>query len=387
MSIWYIIKLVFLLIYFTLSAIITFIIHKEEKTFSKPLYVSKKPETENELEEKVNIHDEFDVFTKRDKPTNIILLFLGVLLFMWIRFILYIICGSLISFTINRNSKKKNNNLSKEDIDYNINKTKFFTNIFLKLSCIFIDKQRLTDDVVLPVYKKYFGPNYQIDYDSKFGCYISNHTCLYDLLCSMAFYGTGFVAKEAIKKVPVFGPMATALQSIFVNRNNDKSKSNVLEQITKRENDYFKGEPVMPFMIFPEGTTTSGRHILKFKRGAFWPLLPVKATIILPNLSKNNHLGVGSSDVGINFLKSLTKLYNTAQYFELPIMKPNDYMYQNYSSYGKDKWEIYAEVVREIMCTLGHFQKSSMSLTDSYRYCSCIEQKCLLDRKGYKVPT
>ena len=44
-----------------------------------------------------------------------------------------------------------------------------------------MDFKRLPDEKVLPVYKKYFGPDYKIDYDGKFSCYISNHTCFYDM--------------------------------------------------------------------------------------------------------------------------------------------------------------------------------------------------------------
>ena len=104
--------------------------------------------------------------------------------------------------------------------------------------------------------------------------------------------------------------MLLALQSIFVDRSNTNSKSNITDEIIQRQKDFFEGKPVMPFMIFPEGTTNSGRYLLPFKRGAFNSLLPVKATIIKPNLYENYHLAVGSSDVGCNYLMSLSKLYN-----------------------------------------------------------------------------
>ena len=40
----------------------------------------------------------------------------------------------------------------------------------------------------------------------------------------MAIYGCGFISKEDVKTTPVFGPIAIGLNSIFVNRNNIKSK-------------------------------------------------------------------------------------------------------------------------------------------------------------------
>ena len=82
----------------------------------------------------------------------------------------------------------------------------------------------------------------------------------------MAIYGCGFISKEAVKRTPIFGKIAQGLQSIFVDRNNPNSRKEVLEKIIEKQKDFMKGEPVMPFMIFPEGTTTSGIHLLKFYR-------------------------------------------------------------------------------------------------------------------------
>ena len=153
----------------------------------------------------------------------------------------------------------------------------------------------------------------------------------------------------------------------------------------ERQKDYIEGEPVMPFMIYPEGTTTSGRHIIKFKKGAFGSLLPVKATILFPNLSDEYHLSCGSSDVAMNFFRSLSKLYVKCEYIELPIITPNEYMYTNYAHFGKEKWEIYAEVSRRIMLEIGNFKDTNVGIRDSFRYFSCIEKKVLLDRKTYKI--
>ena len=138
-------------------------------------------------------------------------------------------------------------------------------------------------------------------------------------------------------------------------------------------------------MIFPEGTTTSGRHILKFKKGTFVSLLPVKATIIHPNLLQDYHLGVGSSDASCNYLISLSRFSNQVEYIELPVITPNDYMFEKFAHLGNEKWEIYAEVTREIMCELGGFQKNDFGVRDSYRYCSCIKKKTFLERATYKI--
>ena len=395
MFIWTLIKYIFIFPYLIICALFTFYVYREEKPFYTPIYVPKnKGETEttkvNDNKEKINIHDEFPCFCKRDKPQNIIKLYLGIVFLGLVRVILNL----FLAWRINRNissylkskgiddkNKKKNN----EDINYILTQTKKITSLYLTLAGLVIDYKRLPDEKVLPVYRKYLGSDYKIDYDSKFCCYISNHTCAYDMIISMALYGTGFVAKIGVTNFPIIGTLLHNLQSIFVDRSNKNAKDNILDIIRDRQKDFIEGKPVMPFMIFPEGTTSSGRHLLPFKRGAFNSLLPVKPTIIHPNLYENFQLGVGSSDVGCNYLISLSKLFNKVEYFELPIITPNEYLYENFKNLGKDKWEIYANVSREIMCELGGFQKSEFGLRDSFRYCSCIEKKQILDRKSYKI--
>ena len=174
------------------------------------------------------------------------------------------------------------------------------------------------------------------------------------------------------------------LQSVFVDRNNPNSRKKTLDDIMKKQKDYMEGKPVMPFMIFPEATTTSGRHLLSFKRGAFFSLLPVKPNFILPNLNNDFHLGCGSTKVGINYGRSLTELFVQTQFYELPIMTPNEYMYENFKSYGKEKYEIYKEVAREIMCTLGGFKKSDKEFGDSARYAYCIKNRVFVEKEKFK---
>ena len=380
-------KMIFLSIYVGLSALITFFIYKEETPFYTPMYVTKKPKKEGELEEKVNIHDEFVEFAKTDKPINVIKLFIGVLTLFWIRFIINVILTVALTIKINnriKEKKAKKEELGQEDIDYIINSTKYLTKWFLRVAGIIVDNKRLPDEKVLPVFQKYFGPEYKIDYNGKFGCLISNHTCIYDMAVSMSNFGNGFVAKEAVKDIPFFGKLMTGLQTILVDRNNTASKNNTLDKLSERQHAYYEGKPVMPFLIFPEGTTTSGRHLITFKKGAFDSLLPLKATIMNPNV-KDCQLGCGSSDVMTNFLRDLSTLYSNIEYIELPIMTPNEYMFNNFKHLGKEKWEIYAEVAREIMCTLGRLKKSNYGAKDSFRYSSCLKEKTYLDRDTYKI--
>ena len=384
---WYLFKLGFLIIYTTICAGIAYYIYKGEKKYYEPIYVLKKTGEGKDDEKMVYLHDEFDELARRDDPVSYPKLLFGVLTTFIFKLIVAMSFAISLSIKLYRRLKRKqekNEEYTKEEIQDNIQSTKTHTSLFLRFSGIFYFKRRLPDEEILPVYQKYFGPDYKIDYDGKFCCYICNHTSFNDILLGMAIYGCGFISKEAIIRTPIFGKIAQGLQSIFVDRNNPNSRKEVLDKIIKKQKDFIEGKPVMPFMIFPEGTTTSGRHLLKFKRGAFYSLLPVKPNIVHPNLNPHFHLGCGSTDVGINYARTLTELFVQTEYIELPIMTPNEYMKKNFASYGKEDWEIYAEVAREIMCEIGGFKKSDKHYRDSARYKYCIANHVYVESEKLK---
>ena len=388
MSLWFFIKLSLFIIYSSICAYLSYIMYSHEKKFYEKIYVKKKTGKGEDDETIVNLHDEFDEFARRDTPVSFLQLFCGTFTLFFIKII------SSFCFAINLSRKlykkikekeDKKESLTKEDIKYITETTKFNASYFLYFSGIFFKKHRLPDEQILQVYKKYFGPDCKIEYEGKFGCYICNHTSFNDILLTMAIYGCGFISKEGVKNLPIFGPIAKGLNSVFVNRNNTESKEHTLEAIIERQKEIMEGKPVMPFMIFPEGTTSSGRHLLEFKRGAFYSLLPVKPNIILPNLNNEFHLGCGDTNVGINYGRTLTNLYVQTEFIELPIMTPNEYMYNNFASYGKEKWEIYKEVAREIMCILGDFQKSNSEFIDCNRYDYCVKNRVFVEREKFQI--
>jgi 1-acyl-sn-glycerol-3-phosphate acyltransferase len=135
------------------------------------------------------------------------------------------------------------------------------------------------------------------------------------------------------------------------------------------------GRILSPLVIFPEGTTTMGRHILKLKKGrgqltlgAFQSILPVKP-YILKNETDGFSINVGGARLGDHILISFCHLYHDIVVYKLPIIKPTSYYYKHY---GEEKWEIYAEVVRDIYCEIGGFEKSDKTFRDTLEYISQI---------------
>jgi 1-acyl-sn-glycerol-3-phosphate acyltransferase len=259
------------------------------------------------------------------------------------------------------------------------------TKYYLILSGVFINYHRLDDDKVNKVYKKYFGPDYEISYDEKFSIYICNHISFCDMMMAMRFLGCGFVSKASVKNSPILGLMNRNYQSVFVDRSSEKKRNLVLNEIIERQKKFLDGSFPTPIMIFPEGTTTSNRDIITFKKGAFEALLPIKPMMIKGNEDKDYHVGCGNSDVVINYLRGLCRLYQKIEYIEMPVMKPTKYMYENYKEFGNEKWEIYAKVSREIYCELGGFNRSKNTIRDNFRYSECMSKNCYIEGDDYKI--
>ena len=47
---------------------------------------------------------------------------------------------------------------------------------------------------------------------------------------------------------------------------------------------------------------------------------------------------------------------------ELPLFVPNEYLFKTHADKGKEKWEIVAWAVRDIMAKAGNFNKCDMDL-------------------------
>ena len=223
MSLWFIIKLSFLIIYSSVCAYLSSIMYNHEKKFYDPIYVKKKKDKgEEEDEIIVNLHDEFDEFARRDSPVSFFQLFCGTFTLFFIK----IISSFFFAFRLSRKLSKKlqeksskKESLTKEDINYMIEQTKFNASYFLRFSGIFFKKRRLPENQIIQIYKKYFGPDYKIEYEGKFGCYICNHTSFNDILLAMAIYGCGFISKEEVKTTPVF-----EIKRKYFRSNNEKTK-------------------------------------------------------------------------------------------------------------------------------------------------------------------
>lgn len=85
----------------------------------------------------------------------------------------------------------------------------------------------------------------------------------------------GFVAKNAIYGIPFIAACARVWGCIAVDREK-KVGSSVIEQLQER----VACPQLNQVVVFPEGTTSNGRYLTHFHRGAFVPGAPVKPVVL-----------------------------------------------------------------------------------------------------------
>lgn len=137
------------------------------------------------------------------------------------------------------------------------------------------------------------------------------------------------------------------------------------------------GETNTPLLIFPEGTTTSGKHLIKFKRGAFDSLLPIKPYIIKAK-NKIFDTCTGSTDLGVHFVIFLCFLFHSYEIIDLPVIEPNEFMIKNTNNVDDgDSVEKFIEVTRNIMSEISGFDKSEKGVRDNFEYSRLIDDKPL----------
>tara|TARA_B100000579_G_scaffold435485_1_gene458889 strand:- start:1278 stop:2054 length:777 start_codon:yes stop_codon:yes gene_type:complete len=93
--------------------------------------------------------------------------------------------------------------------------------------------------------------------------YIANHVSWFDILCLGSMLNARFIAKKEVAEMGIFGFLARLSNTFFI----DNSDKNMIYQYNNfiREK-LIKGESLI---LFPEGTTSDGNGIRKFKSSLF----------------------------------------------------------------------------------------------------------------------
>lgn len=98
---------------------------------------------------------------------------------------------------------------------------------------------------------------------------VGNHVSFIEVLYITARYGTCFVSKAGNKRLPFVGVIANAMQCIWVDREHSRSTGDgtaaVGESTAAKIMERMNAPPGQwpPLALFPEGTTTTGKVMIK----------------------------------------------------------------------------------------------------------------------------
>uniref|UniRef100_A0A3B4UMU6 Lysophosphatidylcholine acyltransferase 4 n=1 Tax=Seriola dumerili TaxID=41447 RepID=A0A3B4UMU6_SERDU len=106
---------------------------------------------------------------------------------------------------------------------------------------------------------------------------VAPHSGFLDMLVLCPSQLATVVSRSENTSLPVIGALLEFNQSVLVSRKDPESRKKAVTQVTERltSNGYW---PQM--LMFPEGTTTNGRALIKFKPGAFLAGVPVQPVLL-----------------------------------------------------------------------------------------------------------
>ncbi len=136
--------------------------------------------------------------------------------------------------------------------------------------------------------------------------FVVNHVSIMDIPAILhAVPGSGFVAKQELSRVPLFGAAARAVGVVYIDRENRKSAFAAYDEAAERVRD---GQSVI---VFPEGTRGATYAIRPFKKGPF--VLAIRAGVpIVPvimhgtiEITPNGTLDVTPGTVNVHLLEPI----------------------------------------------------------------------------------
>lgn len=97
------------------------------------------------------------------------------------------------------------------------------------------------------------------------GLIFCNHTSFIDTLMILYLTPARFLSTKGVRKIPVIGQVAVALDTIFVHRFNDEARVAARQEIADR----LQERTYPPLVLFPEGKIGPGDTVFPFRYGAF----------------------------------------------------------------------------------------------------------------------
>mmetsp|Transcript_22264 Transcript_22264/g.41744 ORF Transcript_22264/g.41744 Transcript_22264/m.41744 type:complete len:527 (+) Transcript_22264:311-1891(+) len=164
------------------------------------------------------------------------------------------------------------------------------------------------------------------------------------------------LAKDSVERTPLFGSVARAGQIISVKRDDPNGRKNALDEFVRRART--TEENWRQLFVFPEGTCTNRKALIKFKRGAFVPGMPIQPIIYRwPNHFFDPAWTGSANRLGL-ILRLLSQFYNRVHVEFLPVYYPTEE--------EKADPDLFAENVRQLMASKLGIPTTDHSYEDSF---------------------
>jgi len=184
---------------------------------------------------------------------------------------------------------------------------------------------------------------------------VANHVSYADAFAVVAAFCPCGITLEYTKTIPLLGPGIRALQNIYVSNDGASEQGGAARAVGDRAER--SAEFDVPVIVFPEGTLSDGKGLLRFKTGAFAagrPVVPLvmrygrgrAAASAAPGplggaLDASFSPAWGIVPMPFHLLRMLTQLFNPLEMEFLPVYRPSDA--------ERASPRLYAESVRLLM--------------------------------------
>ncbi|XP_056298348.1 lysophospholipid acyltransferase LPCAT4 isoform X2 [Pseudoliparis swirei] len=168
---------------------------------------------------------------------------------------------------------------------------------------------------------------------------VAPHSTYLDMVVLVPTELPTVVSRSENTGLPIIGALLEFNQSVMVSRTDPESRKKAVAQVTER----LTSDGYWPQMLmFPEGTTTNGRALIKFKPGAFLAGLPIQPVLLrYPNKLDTvrwTHEGTSWKEA---LWHTASQLYTNVTVEFLPVYTP--------SQEEKDDPGLYADNVQKLM--------------------------------------
>ncbi|KAJ3585306.1 hypothetical protein NHX12_014027, partial [Muraenolepis orangiensis] len=168
---------------------------------------------------------------------------------------------------------------------------------------------------------------------------VAPHSSFFDMIVFAPTQLATVVSRSENRSLPVIGALLEFNQSVVVSRKDPESRKNAVAMIKER----LTSDGCWPQMLmFPEGTTTNGTVLMKFKPGAFLAGVPVQPVLLFyPNKKDTMRWTYKGTSWLAAIWHTTCQVYTNVTVEYLPVYTP--------SQEEKDEPSLYAENVRKLM--------------------------------------